>query len=230
MLLLFKMLIIIIGMLGLGAYPVLTHYTIGVHLLFWSLLLASLLLLALVTTGRKATSRITSPLLGIAVLWIVTSLAIAAFHEGDYFQVFLFLGPLRLLRIAVCFLFASLSLSRITLQEVMESRLLPEYIIIFVLVFRAFTLRYTDLLAGALDQLHALGFPPLRKVIISCVNGSLPTHGLISYGPLKRLRIFAAILLNLMHFFIEKVLTVEIPEMTHNAQLLVQQRKEKTYA
>lgn len=123
-------------------------------------------------------------------------------------------GPFMAIRFSACILLAAYAIHSFEPREILQARL-PNQLALFILLFRAFVLRLSDVLNHAILQLQALGFPHFGQLFMASfiprARYPMNTHHQLSM--IDRWRTTAGVLYHLLRYFVEQLVLVEIPEV-----------------
>ena len=219
-----KILILLVGLLFLGlvSIPIVSVYLL---LLLWVLLSSVLWLIAIFPLGIRKAVNFLKALSTIFLIWTGMAFGMALFLAGDtpFLEWGLLYGPVKAFRFSTALLFAAIIIPYITPGEIYGASLIPIPLRHFILLFRAFISRFNRILSDALDQLHIIGFPPLSIIMKSFFSNKYPypTHTIYSYSITKRITVSASMFLELIFYFLDRIITAEIPEMEYSFEKLL---------
>lgn len=166
--------------------------------------------------GLRSTISAYKFLLPFFIIWsLVASLLGNTCDCLPYWNCVFKIGPLRACRVANCYLYAFMVVSTISPVEINRAKLFPRALREFILMFRTFTVMFRGILSDALDQLNTLGFPTFGNLVKSLfsIKQPFPTHGVFHYSIVRRWRYAYHVLIELLIYYIERILTIEVPEM-----------------
>jgi len=209
---------------GVSVLGFMTNPAVGFGWLIaaWASVLFLLLGLLFIRLGRWRGLGVLVPMLVTVSLWLMIAAirGTTVTRTQSFIAWFTENGVLKVLRFSSCVIFATIVVATIKPAELLRARLFPQRLRLFFMVFRAFVPRLAELLVSAFDQLAVLGCPRGKALAKALVLSStpFPTHQRFVMAGRERLRFFLFSLVAVLCYWMERIMTIEIPEMSANME------------
>ena len=224
-----KLVIIVAVLTTLASAPLPKQLALPAELLLWlALAMGAMPLLA----GRSGVAALRGALtiaLFPLIFWpLIAAVRLVAMSVPDISTRVLEDGIVPAIRYGFVVLLSFYLMSFLTLDDLVDSTLLRGRVRLFLIAVRAFVVRYYRLLDRALLVLFTCGLPRIRHLFVSVVSMGrpFPTHRRFEMSRAERLVATSHALTALCLYFLHRIIVVEIPEVSVEAERYAGLKKE----